>query len=130
MTRLSPPFAGNNKNESPAYYDIIGDYELIEASFAQQYGIRLRREEDMSWDEFATLLAGLNGETPLGHIVSIRSENDKERLKHFTPEERKIRNEWRSKHRKVVTDKAELDKAFAGFEAMFKSIGKEGNNGR
>lgn len=80
----------------------------------------------MSWDEFATLLAGLNGETPLGHIVAIRSEKDKERLKKFTPEERKIRNDWLSKHRKVVTDKAEFDTAMANFNSMFKSLSQKG----
>lgn len=80
----------------------------------------------MSWDEFVTLLSGLNGETPLGHIVSIRSEKDKERLKNFTPEERKIRNEWASRHRKVITDKSEYDKAMAGFAEMFKSLSKKG----
>ena len=80
----------------------------------------------MSWDEFTTLLAGLNGETPLGHIVSIRSETDKERLKQFTPEERRIRNAWRAKHKNVVSDKAECEKALAGFHAMFKSMAEKG----
>lgn len=41
----------------------------------------------MSWGEFSTLLAGIMPETPLGQIVSIRSEDDKETLKHFTPEQ-------------------------------------------
>lgn len=122
-----PRFA--ESNDSPAYYDLIGDYELVEASFAQQYGIRLRYESGMTWDEFTTLLAGINGDTPLGRIVSIRSENDKERLKHFTPEERRIRNEWRSKHRKVITDQGEINRAFAGFGAILKSIGKEEKHG-
>lgn len=80
----------------------------------------------MSWDEFTTLLSGLNGKTPLGYVVSIRSEKDPERLKHFTPEERKIRNSWASKHRKVVTDKAEYDKAMASFSALFKSLSGKG----
>jgi hypothetical protein len=80
----------------------------------------------MSWDEFATLLAGLNGETPLGHIVSIRSETDKERLKNFTPEERKIRNEWRTKHRNVVTSQTECDKALESFRTAFKSMAEKG----
>lgn len=105
---------------------MIQDYELIEASFAQQYGIRLRRENDMSWDEFSTLLAGLNGDTPLGHIVSIRSETDKERLKQFTPAERKIRNDWRARHRVVVTDKTENEKAIENFREMFKALSQKG----
>jgi hypothetical protein len=79
----------------------------------------------MTWDEFTTLLGGLNGETPLGHIVSIRSEKDKERLKNFTPEERKIRNDWHTKHRKIITNKAEYDKAMTGFAEMFKSLSKK-----
>lgn len=37
-------------------------------------------------------------ETPLGQIVSIRSEEDKEMLKHFTKEQHRIRNEWRNRH--------------------------------
>lgn len=82
----------------------------------------------MSWDEFATLLAGLNGDTPLGHIVSIRSEKDPERIKSFTNAEKKIRNDWARKHRPIITDTKERDAALAGFLAMFKEISrKEGN---
>lgn len=51
----------------------------------------------MTWGEFCTLLAGIMPETPLGQIVTIRSENDKERLKSFTPEQRRIRSAWRSR---------------------------------
>jgi hypothetical protein len=80
----------------------------------------------MSWDEFTTLLGGLNGETPLGHIVSIRSEKDPERLKQFTAAEKKIRNEWIMKHRRVVTDKKEYDKAMAEFHSMFKALSVKG----
>ena len=98
---------------------------MIEASFAQQYGIRLRREDDMSWDEFSTLLGGLNGETPLGHIVSIRSEKDPERIKNFTPAEKKIRNDWARKHRPIITDAKERDTALAGFLAMFKEMSRK-----
>ena len=42
-------------------------------------------------------------ETPLGRVVSIRSENDKEVLKNFTKEQHRIRNEWRSRMTKAVT---------------------------
>lgn len=80
----------------------------------------------MSWDEFATLLAGLSGETPLGHIVSIRSENDKEKLKNFSPEEKRIRNEWRRNHREIVTDKVQYNDAMNSFATIFKSLSQEG----
>lgn len=36
-------------------------------------------------------------DTPLGQIVSIRSEVDPEILKHFTKEQRRIWEEWRGK---------------------------------
>ncbi|EPY06627.1 hypothetical protein PAALTS15_13522 [Paenibacillus alvei TS-15] len=77
------------------WYDLYEDWPLIEASIAAQYGIRLRAEPDMTWDEFCTLLAGIMPETPLGQIVSIRSENDREKLKNFSTEQHRIRNEWR-----------------------------------
>lgn len=51
----------------------------------------------MSWSEFSTLLAGIMPETPLGQIVSIRSEEDKDMLKNFTKEQQKIRNDWRNR---------------------------------
>lgn len=51
----------------------------------------------MSWSEFCTLLAGIMPKTPLGQMVSIRSEEDKDILKTFTNEQHRIRNEWRSK---------------------------------
>lgn len=51
----------------------------------------------MSWREFSYMLQGLSGDTPLGQIISIRAENNPETLKGFTPEQKKIRNEYRAK---------------------------------
>lgn len=121
---MNDPFA--SPNQEKGFYDLIGDWELIEASFAQQYGIRLRREDDMSWDEFTTLLCGINGDTPLGRIVSIRAETDPETIKRFSASEKKIRNEWRTRHRKIITDKQEYEAAMTGFLEMFKSLAKGG----
>lgn len=68
------------------------------SSFQAQYGIRLTREiQDMKWDEFKDLLVGISPETPLGSMVSIRAENDREVLEHFTAEQRRIRNAWRTR---------------------------------
>ena len=57
----------------------------------------------MKWDEFADLLSGLGPDTALGRIVSIRAEDNDEILKHFTPEQRRIRNEWRKKQARAVS---------------------------
>lgn len=102
------------------------DWGLIEASFTAQYGIRLRQEDDMSWSEFCTLLAGIMPETPLGQVVSIRSENDKEVLKSFTKEQHRIRNEWRRRRTKAVAlNKDEAKKQLKIFqEAMKKAFSK------
>lgn len=93
-----------NKEASDPYYDLFDDYPLIEASFAQQYGIRLRMETDMSWDEFSSLISGLNEQTPLGNYVRIRSETDASVIKDFTKAERKIYNDWKKKGINKVKD--------------------------
>lgn len=51
----------------------------------------------MKWREFKPLLVGIGPDTALGRIVSIRAENDEEVLKHYTPEMKKIRNDWRNR---------------------------------
>lgn len=86
-----------------------------------QYGIRLRAEPDMSWDEFCTLLAGIMPETPLGQIVQIRSENDREKLKNFSPEQRRIRNEWRTRELKQAQwSEEDARKAVQEFQNIIK----------
>jgi hypothetical protein len=76
-------------------YDLTLDRALIEASFAMQYGIRLRHEDDMTWGEFCGLLRGLTPETPLGRIAAIRGEKDPARIRTFSAREKKIRADWR-----------------------------------
>lgn len=67
---------------------------MIESSFLKQYGIRLATNQDMSWAEFCSLLSGIMPNTPLGQIVSIRAEKDKNVIKNFTKEQKRIRFEW------------------------------------
>ena len=51
-----------------------------------QYGLRIRTAEfdSVSWDEFRSLLAGISPDTVLGRMVAIRSETDKNVIKHFS----------------------------------------------
>ncbi|MEF9917678.1 MAG: Gp15 family bacteriophage protein [Eubacterium sp.] len=108
-----------------SYYDIFDDWPLIEASFAEQYGIRLRQEDDMRWDEFSYYLSGLSYETALGRIVAIRSEKNKNVIKNFTLEQKNIRREWREKQAKSVK-KENYKQAMENFEEMFaKAFGEE-----
>lgn len=109
---------------SPRWYDFYDDWDLIEASVAQQYGIRLRSElKTISWSEVRMLISGLLSDTPLGRVIQIRSENDKEQLKQFTPEMHKIRNDWRNKVAKdKLKDEDALNRTFDNMEKMLKVL--------
>lgn len=98
----------------------MDDYDLIAASFSAQYGIRLYTKEfkDMKWQEFVALLSGIGPDTPLGRIVQIRSEDDKDVLKGFSKEEKRIRSEWRARQAKNVSAK-ELDDVLALLQDAF-----------
>lgn len=109
--------------QSRKWYDILDDWELIEASFAKQYGIRLRREPDMTWAEFSALLSGLMPDTPLGEVVSIRSETDRKRIERFTPAQRRIYDEWAGRGMKVQADEAAYASMMAQMEAFFLALG-------
>ncbi|MBQ9657658.1 MAG: hypothetical protein IJV31_02690 [Clostridia bacterium] len=113
------------QNSSESYYDLIDDFDLIESSFAQQYGIRLRKEIDtMKWGEFSSLLSGLNGDTALGNIVRIRSEKDPKVLKNFTKNEKEIRSKWLNKNAKQVS-RENYEQAMENFKNMFKAMAKQ-----
>ncbi len=95
---------------------------MIIASFAQQYGIRLLKE-DISVMEYRKLLTGLTGDTSLGYVVSIRSETDSEKIKNMTVKEKKIRSEWQafiSRQRK--NNKPVYIMTIEQFQQMMKSL--------
>lgn len=108
-------------NYSNYWYDIFIDYDLIEASFAQQYGIRLSTTE-MTYAEFSRLLSGLLPETPLGKVVTIRSETDRNILKNFTKDQLKIRSEWMLHKNEIMRlDKEAYAEKIRDFQAFCKS---------
>jgi hypothetical protein len=83
---------------------LIDDFGLVISSFQSQYGIRISKElHTMKWDEFKDLLSGIGPETPLGRIVSIRAEDDSDILEHFSPEQKRIRTEWRTRKAKAMS---------------------------
>ena len=98
------------------------------ASLRQQYGLRVQSEEfaAMSWDEFSDLVGGLNEQTPLVRVAQIRTESDRDVLKGFTPEQRRMRAEWQ-RRRALAMPQAEVD---AALDAMSKAFAKMfGNDG-
>lgn len=81
----------------------------------------------MDWGEFCTLLKGIMYKTPLGQVVSIRSEEDKDMLKNFTKEQHRIRNEWRNKiNIKMFSEMSDAEKLAKVQEAqnIFKNLCK------
>lgn len=81
----------------------------------------------MSWDEFCTLLSGLRHDTPLGNIVSIRSETDKDIIKHFTPQQKKIRSDWLSRKANNMINMDKYNHDMKMFEKIFESLAKAGD---
>lgn len=125
MKYLMRKWRNDFQNNNDSYYDLIDDFDLIESSFAQQYGIRLRNEIDsMKWGEFSSLLSGLNGDTALGNIVRIRSEKNTENIKNFTENEKKIRSEWLNKNAKQVS-RENYEQAIESIKNMFKAMAKQ-----
>lgn len=103
------------------WYDIFIDWDLIEASFAQQYGIRLAIT-DMTYAEFIRLLKGLLPDTPLGKVVTIRAETDRNVLENFTKEQLKIRSEWMLHKNEIMRlDKEAYAEKIRGFQEFCKS---------
>lgn len=75
----------------------------------------------MKWDEFRDMLVGLGPDAALGRIVSIRAEDRKEMLEQFTPDQLRIRSEWRSKWAKQMakTNSQQMDVALEAIRQGF-----------
>ena len=123
MKRWKPDFTASTKQENNSWYDLREDWALVEASIASQYGIRLRQASDMPWSEFTNLVTGLLPETPLGAIVKIRSEDDPDMLKKFTPDQMAIRNKWRDRQAlKQLENPEVLKQSMDNLSKMLKSM--------
>nr|DAL99589.1 MAG TPA: hypothetical protein [Caudoviricetes sp.] len=81
----------------------------------------------MKWGEFRDLLVGLGPDTTLGRIVAIRAEEDKEILKSFTREQKRIRSEWRNRHAKSVPRKNMMEMLEEMKKAFIQMAGGGGN---
>lgn len=111
-----------NQSNRELWYDMEEDWELIASSLKTQYGYSIRKEIDsMSWGELVSDISGLMSETPLGNIVQIRSEDDKEKLKNFTQEQKNIRWKYRMKMAKNVNQE-EFKKVISELQKAFKEM--------
>lgn len=108
---------------SDPYYDLFGDWDLIVSSFLSQYGIRISTKEfkTVSWDEFKSLIAGLSPDTVLGRVVAIRSETDRDVIKHFNKEQKQIYDEWRNRKAKSMSQE-KFEQEMADLECVIASM--------
>lgn len=80
----------------PQVYDWEFDSELIEQSITAQYGILPYAQGCIRYKDWAMLVAGLSTQTPLGQTVAVRMEQDKEIIRRFSPQQKKVRAEWQN----------------------------------
>ncbi len=107
------------KQQIEFWYDMEKDAVLIEQSIAKQYGIIPSEQEELKYSDWAKLVSGLMEDTPLGRIVSIRSETDREAIKKFTSEQKKVYNDWqRFRSRKIMGD----PEFFRSYEEQMKAL--------
>jgi hypothetical protein len=75
----------------------------------------------VSWDEFKSLLSGMDPETPLGRIVAIRSEADKNVIKNFNSDQKRIYDDWRNRKAEIMTPET-YDQEMMALEQMFAQL--------
>ncbi len=84
------------KSSESVWYDLEKDALLIEQSIAKQYGVLPAAQADLSWQDWNKLVSGLMDDTPLGRVVAVRSEQDREVIKRFSPWQKQIHAEWKA----------------------------------
>lgn len=82
----------------------------------------------MRWGEFCDLLAGISPDTPLGRVVAVRAEDDPEVVKSFTPGQRRLRSQWRSRQAKQVSEQ-DLNAFLRTMQRAFASMAGGGEDG-
>lgn len=117
------------RESSNPYYDLFEDWDLIVSSFLSQYGLRIQTKEfeTVSWDEFRALLGGLSPDTPIGRVVAIRSETDKDVLKHFTADQKRIYDAWRNREAENIAPET-YDQQMKALEFMMSQLCGGGRN--
>lgn len=123
MTKKSQKRTTDFKQKSDLWYNPEYDRDLIEQSIAKQYHILPSKQGELSYSDWTSLVSGLMEDTPLGQIVLIRKEDDRERINNFSPYERRIYNEWRdfiAKRKREDVKNTTL--AIKNLEEMFRNM--------
>lgn len=81
----------------------------------------MRYEPDITYAEWESFMVGLLPDSPLGKVISIRSEKDTQRIREFTKDERRIYDEWQSFRMKQISEEEE-QKMMRNLERMIASM--------
>lgn len=110
----------NTQNNSVHWFEFDYDYDLICASFAFVYGIRLRKLDygDLSYTEFTLLLKYLPGDCQLAQVINIRMAEGEEYNK-LPSSQKQMCDEWR--HR-LYEQQEEKDKPMNDIFALQKAF--------
>ena len=68
------------------------------------------------------MVSGLMPDTPLGAIISIRGEKNRDRIKDFTPGQHKIRAEWGRFLASKNTKNIDIDQQMMQLEQMISGL--------
>ena len=112
------------QNDEETCYDLEFDHVLIEQSIAKQYGVLPSEQGALKYSDWAKMVSGLMDDTPLGRVVAVRSEKDREMIRHMNKWQKQIRADWtafRASSRPQV-DVTEAKKQMAALEKMLAGL--------
>lgn len=115
-------FKGQKSKTNESWFDLEHDKELIIQSIAKQYHILPSEQENLHYSDWYELVSGLMHDTPLGQIVRIRSEDNKDIIQNFSNVEKQIRSDWLLFRSKNTNTKVESEDAARYFEKLFASM--------
>ena len=119
-----PDFARQSKAPKTSnWYDVEHDRVLIEQSIAKQYGVLPSEQGNLRYADWAKLVGGLTDDTPLLRTVEIRRETDRDVIRRMTPDQLRIRSEWRTyQASRQTTDTQDMAQQQQQLQAMIAAM--------
>lgn len=123
-----PDFRKPKQNDEDIWYDLEFDRVLIEQSIAKQYGVLPSEQGALKYSDWAKMVSGLMDDTPLGRVVAVRSEKDREMIRHMNKWQKQIRADWAQfrASKQPQVDEAEARKQLAALETMLAGLFGDG----
>lgn len=72
--------------------------------------------------EYRKLLAGIMHDTPLGYVISVRSEKDPKKIREMTNAEKDIRRKWQRFRAAKAESVQQYTMTLEQFQQLFKNL--------